>query len=224
MKKDTSFYNQDYFQKRDVLPLHFAQTLKLLFQKLGVKKILDVGCGTGKLVEFLNDTGFKATGCDNSSEAIKISKLVKASADNLPFKNSSFECVTAISLIEHLDSEQMTRFLNEAKRVLIPKGYLSLVTPNWQTPLRYLQGENWFAYQDQSHIKYYSPGSLKKILKNHCFENFIFRFRVSREIPNDWPLPLALPKKLDLLINYLLISSPLAKFRNSFWVLCQKRD
>lgn len=225
MKKDASFYNQDYFQKRDALPQHFAQTLKQLFQKLRVKKILDVGCGTGKLVRFLNDSGFQAIGCDKSREAIKISGQIRASATRIPFKSGSFDCVTAISLIEHLTPKESSQFIEEVRRILKTNGYFFLVSPNNLSPIKIFKGKNWFAFGDPTHKIFYSPLSLSKLLKQYHFGNFRFRFSVKYETPADWPISLPrLSQPLAFLINLTLISSPLAYFRDSFWLLCRKQS
>lgn len=221
--KKTSFYSKDYFQKRDVLPLHFAQTLKLLLKELKVKKILDVGCGTGKLVDFLNQSGFEAAGCDISDMAVKLSGAVQASATDLAFPAKTFDCLTAISLIEHLAPNEAEKFIQEAKKVLKNQGYIFLVTPNWASPMRFLAARKWFGYSDKTHLKFYTPFSLKRLLKKHQFSNFRFLFKIDRQAPADWPLPLpSLPQSLQVLLNYLLISSPLAYFRNSFWLLAQQ--
>lgn len=223
--KKTNLYSKSYFQKRDALPLHLSETLRLTLKGLRVKKVLDVGCGTGNLVLFLKQSGFETIGCDKSRKAVEISGQIMAPATNLPFKDASFDCLTAISLIEHLNLKEAEKFLHEARRILKPKGYLFLVTPNLQSPMRFFKGKNWFAYSDPTHKIFYSPFSLRKLLKQHHFSNFHFRFSVKYETPADWPILLPpLPQPLAFFLNFALISSPLAYFRDSFWLLCQKQS
>lgn len=221
MEKD-DYYTKEYFEKRDFFPHHFAETLNLELKSLPVKKVLDVGCGTGRLVKFLKDQGYEAIGCDSSDEAIKISGQIKAQATRLPFKNGSFDLVTAISLIEHLKPKEAERFIEEAKRVLRPRGYFFLITPNFLSPMRFLKGKSWFGYLDPTHVKFYSPVSLKKLLEKHRFSNFKFRFRVDPKTCADWSFFASLIP--PFLVNCLLISTPLAYFRDSFWVSCQKTN
>lgn len=217
------FYSKGYFEKRDVLPIHFSETLNLQLKNLPVKKILDVGCGTGKLVKFLNKKGYEAFGCDIADEAVKISGQVKGSATSLPFKTDSFDLVTAISLVEHLTPNETEKFFNEAQRVLKPKGYFFLITPNLWSLIKIFKKKNWFAYTDPTHIQFYTPMSLKKLLQKHYFSNFRFRFKVDPKTPADWCFARPyLSQPLQFLANYLLISTPIAYFREGFWVLCQK--
>lgn len=229
MNKD---YDSDYFRERDVLIPHLAQTLNNFAKSSNIISILDIGCGTGRLVKFLNKKGFAATGIDKSEEAIKKAQITNpkkniqlASATKLPFKKNSFDLVCAISVIEHLSETEARKFLKEAYRILKPEGYLFLVTPNYSTPLRIFQGKNWFAYQDPTHVKYYSPVSLKKLLKNFGFGNFKLLFKINYGPSLQWEFPgisAKLPKNVKKFLASLLYNSPLFIVRNSFWLMSQK--
>lgn len=115
------------------------------------------------------ENGFAALGCDIADEAIKLSGQTKASACALPFKKNTFEAVTAVSLIEHLSPNEAEEFLSGAERVLKPKGYLFLVTPNLWSPARVLKRKKWFGYADPTHVQFYSPISLKRLVNRHNF-------------------------------------------------------
>lgn len=228
------YYDKEYFAKRDLLPPHLADLVKNLVRQHNLKKTLDIGCGTGRLVAFLNQNNLAAFGIDNSQEAVKkanqINKsgsITKASATSLPFANSTFDLVTAISLIEHLSQKQAQQFLSETKRVLKPKGIIFLVTPNFATPIRWLQDKNWFAYADPTHINFYTPSTLSTLVKKYGFKNIQLQFKFKYRQSFDWefPPPFAnLPKVLKKLSIYLLFSTPLSIIRNSFWLVAQKGD
>jgi len=83
---------------------------------------LDVGCGTG----FLSSVGLTdAVGMDiRASRAV----TVRASAENLPFRDQVFNLVFAGEVIEHLNVPGQA--LNEWVRVLRAGGMLGLSTPN----------------------------------------------------------------------------------------------
>lgn len=228
-----SLYSKNYFQKQEFFPQHFSYTLLLLFKELGIKKVLDVGCGTGLLVQFLNENGFEALGCDIADEALKIARtrnkrdsLIKASAQKLPFKNQSFDLICAISLIEHLTSKETKKFLAETRRVLKPRGYFFLVTPNFWSLMRLLKGKGWFGYSDPTHITFYTPLSLTSLLRKEGFSHFRFWFKIPKDLPFDWWFAYKvekLPKTIKHFISFLLISTPLALVRESFFV-CARRS
>lgn len=71
----------------------------------GVQRVLDVGCGDGKLTHALAEaTGACITGLDSSAEALTRLKLpyVVASADAVPFSDASFDLVITSDVLEHL--------------------------------------------------------------------------------------------------------------------------
>lgn len=203
-------------------------------EKQRVKTILDVGCGSGWLINYLNQRGLKACGCDNADEAVKIARkivkpsslIIKASATKLPFQDRSFDAVLGISIIEHLTKLQAKKFLKEVGRVLKKRGWLFLVTPNYATPLRLYLGKNWGGYWDPTHINFYTPGSLKKLLKHYPFENFKLTFSYYPDIPFDWGFPrwfFRLPRIIKNITNFLIVCTPFHYLRHSFWLAAQKK-
>jgi ubiquinone/menaquinone biosynthesis C-methylase UbiE len=95
------------------------------------KKVLDVGCGFGAYGLAAERRGASmSVGLDISPE-YKKSKLclfVLADAQALPFKDSCFDIVLMVEVLEHLPCEMEA--LREAKRVLKKKGLLLLTVPN----------------------------------------------------------------------------------------------
>ncbi len=229
-----NYYNKKYFRERDVLSPHIAQVIKIFIKNNNLKNVLDVGCGTGRLVKFLNQAGFAATGCDSQKKALKIAKkinnskvIIEASATKLPFGNNSFDLVTAISVIEHLTRDEVSQFIAEAARVLKTGGFIFLITPNFASPIRVIQGKNWFGYRDPTHITFFTPGSLSRILKSHRFSKIKFNFKIAYQPSFDWEFPpifSKFPKILKYFLIYLFFSTRLAFLRNGFWIGAQKHD
>lgn len=228
-----NYYNRDYFEERDHVAPSMAQAIKIFAKKHKVKTILDVGCGTGRLIKFLNSSGFDAKGCDISKTAVELTNKINrkkvsivAPAQKLPFPDNTFDLVISISTIEHLTNSQANKFILEAKRVLKKRGYLFLVTPNYLTPIRLIHGKKWFGYNDPTHINFFTPMSLKKLLKNYGFVNFKFLFQTNYDVSYDWEFPTIFrkfPKAVKNLVIFLFFSSPLTFIRNSFWLLAQKK-
>ena len=95
-------------------------------------RILDVGCGTGANLKMLAAHG-RAEGIDISPQAIEFCherglESVKLGAiEHLPYENDSFELVTALDVVEHLDDD--VKGLREMRRVLRRDGRLLLFVP-----------------------------------------------------------------------------------------------
>src|SRR3990167_11062777 len=232
MAKQISNYDKTYFKDRDNLDLLIAQSLQILLKENNLESLLDVGCGTGKLVEFFRKKGFTTYGCDSADEAIRMARIIngqnvikKAPAGRLPFKKQTFDIVSAISLIEHLSKKEAKAFLLETSRILKPHGFVFLITPNYSSPFRYLFGKKWFAYKDPTHINFFTPKTIKLLLLNCGFKNIKFRHKSAYNVPFDWYLPSPvrkLPMPFKNLLNYLMVSSPLSTFRDSIWISAQK--
>lgn len=232
--KISKHYDKKYFEERDHLDLHIAESIRLLMNEQNLKSLLDIGCGTGRMVKFFNDNGFKSLGCDVYEDALnfarKINKknsIIKAYATKLPFKNNSFDMITAISVIEHLTPKEVEKLLIEAKRVLKPNGSIFLVTPNYTTPIRLLQGKKWFGYSDPTHINFYTPKRLSALLKKFGFTHTRTGFKIKYGPTFDWEFPPffgKLPSWTKFLLVYLFFSSPISMIRNSFWMAAQKNE
>ncbi|MBI3396896.1 methyltransferase domain-containing protein [Candidatus Woesebacteria bacterium] len=221
-------YDKKYFIKRDILDERIAKTLLIFAKENNINNVLEVGCGTGRLVKYLNDHKLNTKGCDISPEGLKIANkinkninIIKASATFLPFKRASFDMVISISTIEHLTKRESVRFILQAKKVLKPNGFIFLITPNFNSPMRYLLGKRWFGYSDPTHITFFIPNSLRKLLNSCGFDNIKFRFKSAYNLKFDYHIPGFLrrsPNPIKNLLNYLMISSYLSTFRDSFWI------
>jgi len=104
-----------------------------LLRELGVTaesvRILDIGCGGGFLTNPLSMQGFCVTGVDQSAEALDVARrydqsgkvsYVHADAFCLPFADESFDAVTAMDFLEHV--QDPGRAIAEMARVLRPGG------------------------------------------------------------------------------------------------------
>lgn len=94
---------------------------------------LDVGCGTGNMINNLVDVCHKVTGLDISRDMLSVAlsnhleerddvHLVRGRAANIPFPDDTFDIVTAYSFLHHLPS--FSGPISEMARVLKPKGVL----------------------------------------------------------------------------------------------------
>lgn len=78
-------------------------TMKELFT--GCKTILDIGTGTGRFAEYLNDAGFNLVGIDLSLPMMakarekKLRNLVQADAHRLPFQDGTFDGALMIHVL-----------------------------------------------------------------------------------------------------------------------------
>jgi SAM-dependent methyltransferase len=98
-------------------------------------KILDFGCGTGRIVKLLRDNGVAAFGCDvfygggASPVPDDLSGIVIAMPGNvIPFPASTFDTVINNQVMEHV--EDIDAVLCEIHRVLKPGGLVLSLFPD----------------------------------------------------------------------------------------------
>ncbi len=98
-------------------------------------RVLDVGCGTGALIDELKGRSDSIRGVDFSPEALRfcarrgLKCVALADAREIPFPDASFDVVTAIGLIEHLEDDD--GFIHEMHRLVRPGGLLVLLTSSF---------------------------------------------------------------------------------------------
>lgn len=120
-----TFYNQiaESYEKRHNSPAtNYLRKKELgLIRRFASGRILDIGCGTGYHMQHVEN----AVGVDISEEMLKIARkrgldVKKASAENLPFRDSSFDTVFCFFTVLNICDYKKT--VKEMARVLKPGG------------------------------------------------------------------------------------------------------
>lgn len=127
----------------------------------GARDILDIGCGAGNMIHHLSRYG-RVRGIEVDPRPVKMAlsrgyDVRQGDATRaIPFPDASFDLVTALDVIEHVDADGA--MVNEARRVLRPGGRLLITTPAFQ----------WlWSYNDElnAHKRRYTAGELRSKLE-----------------------------------------------------------
>lgn len=129
-------------------------------------QILDVGCGTGANLVMLGEFG-DAHGIDVSHDALSfckergLNRVRHGAAEELPYEDGTFDLVTALDVVEHLDDDAAG--LREMRRVLRPDGRILLFVPAFM----FLWG-----LQDEvsNHRRRYTLPQLLRVVREAGFE------------------------------------------------------
>lgn len=104
-------------------------------------KVLDAGCGNGRLYDALKTKKIEYHGTDPSEKLIEIAKEKFPGIDfkvadilKMPFPDNYFDKVYSIAVLHHIPSSELRlKAMEELKRILKPKGLLILTVWNlWQ--------------------------------------------------------------------------------------------
>lgn len=137
-------------------------------------KYLDVACGAGQLLYGFKTMGFdNIYGIDVSPQQVLVAKKITSNVyegDALEFlqKNiNTFDLITAIDILEHLDKNEMFDFLDAIFLSLREGGRLILQMPNAESPFGHK-----IRYCDLTHENSFDPSNLNSILNIVGFKNF----------------------------------------------------
>lgn len=128
---------------------------------------VDVGCGTGRLVAELRESGHRPVGIDLDHERlaqVRVSSrdegLIAGSATALPIRTESARIVTMLDVLEHVPD---TRAVTEAFSILRPGGILIVSVP----------AHAWlWSSRDEAagHLRRYSRQQLEVLLGTNGFQ------------------------------------------------------
>lgn len=102
------------------------------------RRVVDVGCGEGRLTRLLARRGAEAFGIDVDAAALAKARaalgeenatLIAAKAEDLPFRDGSMDIVVFSNSLHHIAVDKMAQALIEAARVLKPGGRLCVMEP-----------------------------------------------------------------------------------------------
>jgi SAM-dependent methyltransferase len=123
------FYDLNY--RYAVARSRYRRWIRELLDQGGVRRVLDCGCGYHSVTaELIDQSKMQLIGIDVAFPALSANRAIStravADAMALPFENASFDVVVCESVLEHLLKPE--RFLQEALRVLRPRGKLMILT------------------------------------------------------------------------------------------------
>ncbi|MDQ1744913.1 MAG: hypothetical protein QOE23_3252 [Pseudonocardiales bacterium] len=134
---EREYVNHSISSSTNTRPSHGTEFLRQCLPRIaevsGPPRLLDLGCGGGRNIEVLEETGLGFYGMDFALRPLAAARarkggrtlrLVQGSmAEPLPFKTGIFSIVTAFTAVENIVEDRQLRQLGEqVRRVLCPDG------------------------------------------------------------------------------------------------------
>jgi len=129
-------------------------------------RVLDIACGSGKLLELLQGLATEFYGIDVLLDHTDLTRSfgIVADATLLPFKNETFEFITSLGLMELLDKRRAIGVIHEISKITSKNGVLVLVTLNYYSLFIRVANRN-----HPSQLTFLSKSAWEKLLEDNGF-------------------------------------------------------
>ena len=122
------------------------------------KNVLDIGCGTGHYLKYLQGLGFRVDGIDSSKTAVAEtqkwlgdkSKILCEPMYEWPISQGQYDLILSIKTLHHGSKDQVGQLIGRIHSALLPKGWAFITLPDVSRP------KNWKTFQDSDEI---APGT-----------------------------------------------------------------
>lgn len=125
---------------------------------------LDIGCGSGQYVYWMQEQGWNSQGIEISATAVKNVQEIGLNVSQTDllranFPERYFDLVTAWEVLEHLP--KIMENLREIKKILKPQGKFIGSVPNIESWEAKIFGRNWQPLEIPYHLYHFCPQTLK---------------------------------------------------------------
>jgi 2-polyprenyl-3-methyl-5-hydroxy-6-metoxy-1,4-benzoquinol methylase len=145
---------------------------------LSPKRLLDIGCGRGDLLQIAAQSGWEVSGIEISplavqqaNQLLKENRVQAGDLETLALASNAYTLITSYHVIEHL-LDPVTH-LAKIRQLLQPGGIVFIETPNLASLGAKVRGKRWSHIIPPEHINYFTPDSLRYTLSQAGFQKYI---------------------------------------------------
>jgi len=148
------------------------------------KKLLDIGCGTGYFLDYMQKKNYEVYGVEKEKNAREFAinnfNIPVTSPDNFlsQKQNKQYDIITYWHVLEHI--QNFNEYLKSTHNKLNKDGILIIALPNHKSYDAKYYKQYWAGYDVPRHLWHFEPDTLKKLIKNHGF-----KIRKLKKLPFD---------------------------------------
>jgi 2-polyprenyl-3-methyl-5-hydroxy-6-metoxy-1,4-benzoquinol methylase len=198
------------------------------------KKILDIGCGNGKNIEFLNRKyNTNIVGIEPNLHAVNKGiknglKIYNNTIENLD-EREKYDLIYMLHVIEHL--KDPVKSIKKAYNILNPGGQIIIGTPNTNSFERYIFRKYWDGWDTPRHLFIFNSNNIKSLLFQAGFKDINIYYEVyslfnrslnnfleDKRLKKNKPLKILI-SKLNIFLAWIL---PFTRFSGAIQVIAKK--
>lgn len=141
-------------------------------KKSDTAQLLEVGCGSGKILHHMQTVGWQVTGTDFDEKAVEQAQqqglaVLHGPLASQDFRGQQFDAIVLKHVIEHVPDPIAE--LTLCRSLLKPTGTLVIMTPNLAGRGHRRWRQHWRGLEPPRHLQLYGPQSLARTLKQAGF-------------------------------------------------------
>ena len=151
-----------------VLRSRVARRTRGLIQPRGGNRMLDIGCGSGRLLARHRDLGWRVSGIEPNARAARACReqgidVQEADLFEVGLPAAHFDVILLHHVIEHVASP--VRALRRVRSALAPGGFVVVVTPNLRSLGFRSYASCWYAIDAPRHLRLFDARTLKALAR-----------------------------------------------------------
>jgi SAM-dependent methyltransferase len=137
-----------------------ADVARAIAQRAEGRRVIDIGCHVGNLVQAASENGFDAYGIDLDPVATAAGRRLGRAVDNRAVAqvNDTFDVAVLNHVLEHV--HELRPFLSHLERLLVPRGLAFIYVPHYRGLVARLMRDNWIGWFPQQHVWHFTPATL----------------------------------------------------------------
>lgn len=150
--------------------ININRKFKLVSKYCTKGNILDIGCGTGELLNYFNGKNWTVTGVEPNSAArefaITNNNIDVFEEDKLnEIDPETYDTISMWHVLEHVPD--LNSRLNQISKLIKKDGTIFIALPNLASPDSKKYKEYWSALDVPRHLYHFTQNTFEKLIKNH---------------------------------------------------------
>lgn len=165
-KKDLVAQLYDWVKNHITLPQKYRWIKKYSSKEVG--SLLDVGCGNGSFLRYMQNKGWQCSGIEPHTPALQFvqdKSHIYPSFNEIEKKNIKFDVITLWHVLEHV--HELDFYMNKLYELISEKGKIFIAVPNPASYDSQYYKEFWAAWDPPRHLYHFTAYHMHNLCWKH---------------------------------------------------------